>query len=342
MAKRGNGMDWNALKGLIGCHGTSGEEDEVAAFLMSMWKDCGWNVETFGRYGVVASRPKEPTRPTLLLAAHMDSPGFIVESTCGSTSYAINIGGIPCHELEPDETIPLMARTAQGHRPAVLTQILHEESHTRYVVQGEGLQRGDRLCYAPQFILSDGLIRAPFLDNRFGCFMLCELSREFAQTDGLVNLVLAATAGEEFTGFGAAVLAHHCQADMTLCMDATYVNGDQGVLMYGGPVMTCTDKSVTLGRRQWRFWETWAERQDIPLQKEIYNYSGTDAVGFPRAGQSCPVLPLLLPTCGNHSCSESAAIHDMLLFKKLLMALCNDAAAVVGFAELGFETNGIL
>ena len=48
----------------------------------------------------------------------------------------------------------------------------------------------------------------------------------------------------------------------------------------------------------------------IPLQTEVYNYSGTDSRAFPHAGLSCPVYALLLPTTGNHSPCEEGNLND--------------------------------
>jgi putative aminopeptidase FrvX len=115
-----------------------------------------------------------------------------------------------------------------------------------------------------------------------------------AMPNPAVNVVLAATASEEFGGFGAAVLASRVQADLVICLDATYADKKQGVRLGGGPVLTLSDASVLIGRPVWNVLERLSQAWELPLQTEIYNSSGTDARAFPAQGSLAPVLPLLV------------------------------------------------
>ena len=316
----------NCLFDLLKCHATPGDEDEVSALLLNAWKVAGWKTQTLGRYAVTAVREPDSDSTdvqTVLICAHMDSPGFIVQSINDDDSAnAVNIG-YPHYE---DPEIAVVVKQTDGRKiPATLAN--RPEGQNTYQLSAESpLMRGDRICYAAQPTIHDGVIESPFLDNRLGCFALCEIAA-FLKSSGL-RIMLAATSGEEFTGFGASVLAAHCKPDLVICLDATYEAEEQNVIIGNGPVLTVTDKSVLLSQKTVESIKRHCAEWNIPLQTEIYNFSGTDARAFPSQGVTAPVLPILVPTTGNHTPLETAAMQDVEALNALLFKLCTDKTAV--------------
>ena len=151
---------------------------------------------------------------------------------------------------------------------------------------------------------------APFLDNRLGCWILAELAPRLAGWKSRYHVVLGATACEEFGGFGASVLARQVQPDLVIVVDATYEAPGQNVRLGQGPVLTLSDASVLLSPARRDQVRVILAAAHVPLQTEVYNFSGTDARAFPHLGLACPVLPLLLATIGNHSPRETADLRD--------------------------------
>ena len=321
-----NNAHIDTLLALLKCHATPGDEDEVASFLLRNWRNCGWKTRSLGRYAVMAERQpdKKPAdAKTLLVCAHMDSPGFIVQSVNDDGSaIAVHIGG--AHFDKPQAKVVI--KQADGSklnatickRPDIVEEWRIEAKRPPV--------RGDRVCYASKPSIRNGLVKSPFLDNRVGCAALCEIARTVQSSN--VRIILAATSGEEFTGFGASVLAAHCNPDLIICLDATYVEEKQNVLLGHGPVLTITDKSVLLGMKAVQSIQTHCRQWSIPLQTEIYNFSGTDARAFPSQGVTAPVLPILIPSEGNHTPMETAAVADIDSLQALLLKLCTDADAV--------------
>ena len=316
----------NCLFDLLKCHATPGDEDEVAALLLNAWQAAGWKTQSLGRYAVTAVR--EPNGDsadvqTVLICAHMDSPGFIVQSiNDDGSANAVNIG-YPHFE---EETVDVVVKQADGRKISA-TLANHVEHQQEYPLSATSpLMRGDRVCYAAEPSVHDGMLESPFLDNRLGCFALCEIAKSIQSSN--LRIMLAATSGEEFTGFGASVLAAHCKPDLVICLDATYEAEEQNVLLGNGPVLTVTDKSVLLGQKTVETIKRHCAEWDIPLQTEIYNFSGTDARAFPSQGVTAPVLPILIPTTGNHTPLETAAMQDIEALNKLLFKLCADKTAV--------------
>ena len=315
---------------LLKCHATPGDEDEVAELLLKTWKEAGWTTQSLGRYAVTAVREPDGApadAKTILVCAHMDSPGFIVQSVNKDlTANAINIG-YP-HFDEPETAV--VVKQADGQKiPATLYS---QEDQSAYLLSADApLMRGDRLCYACEPSVHDGIIESPFLDNRLGCFALCEIAA--AVKTPKLRVMLAATSGEEFTGFGASVLAAHCKPDLIICLDATYEEEEQNVLIGNGPVLTVSDKSVLLGMKTVESLKRHCAAWGVPLQTEIYNFSGTDARAFPSQGITAPALPILIPTTGNHTPLETASLQDIEALNTLLLKLCTDEAAVASLLD---------
>ena len=316
----------NCLFDLLKCHATPGDEDEVASLLLNAWKATGWKTQTLGRYAITAIREPDinsSDAKTVLICAHMDSPGFIVQSlNDDGTANAVNIG-YPHFE---EENVAVIVKQAAGHKFSA-TLANHAEQKDAYLLSATSLlMRGDRVCYVAQPTIHDGILESPFLDNRLGCFALCEIAASIQSSS--LRIMLAATSGEEFTGFGASVLAAHCKPDLVICLDATYEEEEQNVIIGNGPVLTVTDKSVLLGQKTVESINRHCAEWNIPLQTEIYNFSGTDARAFPSQGITAPVLPILIPTTGNHTPLETAAMQDIEALNNLLFKLCADKTAV--------------
>lgn len=326
------------LRELLDCHATPGDEAEVRASLERSWRAAGWRPRRLGDYAVTATPPAAAPRraATLLICAHMDAPGFAVDrlppaaglpgehggvwglTTLGGANFegASAAGVLKCAAGRLPVTIrkgaahgsrgPLFAcRADAGAPPALLAAVRH----------------GDRVCFAGRPRLSGHRVCAPALDNRLGCWLLAALPSLAASWRPRCRLVLGATACEELGGFGAPVLARAVQPDITVVLDATYEAAAQRVRLGGGPVLTLSDASVVLSPARRDAVAAIFASAGVPLQTEVYNYSGTDARAFPHQGLTGPVLPLLLATRGNHTPCETADLRDAEALANGLRAL---------------------
>ena len=320
-------MNWTLLEQLVSLHSTPGEEDAVMAHLTQAWLQAGLTVENLGRFAVIARPPHPSGKPVVLICAHADSPGYSVQSISenGLESTVIPLGGPHMVEghlkeqvwvsCDDGSIIPGVLRRSRKYRRRGASQ-------WEYTLKTEQpVQRGARVCWQGDIECTEESIFAPFLDNRIGCFLLEELASHFSDAD--CEVILAATTSEEYLGFGADVLAHAVHPDLVFALDATYADKEQKVSMGAGPVLTLSDKSVCLARCQWHALQDFCSAHQIPLQAEIYNFSGTDARAFPVAGRYCPVFPLLVATEGNHTPREEARLCDIAFLFNLLTAVCH-------------------
>lgn len=255
----------------------------------------------------------------------MDSPGYIVEQFQGKKIKLIKLGS----PAFPSDSVEVALKTRSGKYPLRMYKELNDDGvelyFTSMVTDGA---HGDRVCFRGEPRIDDGIIHAPFLDNRLGCHVLCRVAEEWDTVLDLpVNLLLGATALEEVGCIGAPVLARAIQPDLAICVDATYANPAQSVNIGGGPVLTISDASVVVSPRDRDRLLSLFSSNGIPLQTEVYNFSGTDAKGFPAVGLSTSVLALLLATTGNHSPQETAATTDIEHLLKGIYMIVNAVAA---------------
>ncbi len=297
---------------LLRCHATPGDEDEVRDCLIGQWGLAGLEIKHHGAYAISANVNKSiPDRPILLICAHMDSPGYVVESQEEDRLKLVRLGS-PRFTAKWENG---MLKTREGKFPIVIEKMVDGNGVETYGANYKGpIDHGDRVCFTadPKINFDDGLLTSPFIDNRAGCFLLSHLANcpEFLNLTG-INLVIGATACEEVGCLGAPVLACARNPDYVICLDATYDNASQNVHLGKGPVLTLTDASVLLSCRVRDRLAALFQDHRIPLQTEVYNYSGTDARAFPKAGLPAQVLALLIASSGNHTPCETIAVTDL-------------------------------
>jgi len=322
---------------LLACHSTPGDEAEVRAVLEHHWRTAGLGVTRLGDYAVMATSPRgNQGKPVLLITAHMDSPGFAVDRLPAATARKhaaglTRLGGAAF----AGRRVAGVLKTRDGRTPVVICRQKCADGFdyackpiSPALQLPDELCHGDRVCFTCHPAREGNRIDAPFLDNRLGCWVLAELAPLIAAWKSPYQVVLGATTCEEFGGFGAPVLARHAHPDLAIVVDATYAAAEQNVRLGGGPVLTLSDASVLLNPARRDRVRAALAAAGVPLQTEVYNFSGTDARAFPHQGLACSVLPILLATTGNHSPRESADLRDAGQLVEAIACLASRSAAL--------------
>ena len=333
-------LNTRTLFELLSCHATPGDEAEVREVLERHWRAAGLRMARLGDYAVMTAAPSRNRRqPVLLITAHMDAPGFSVDRlpVAGKRKGAAGLTRLGGAAFASSRVAGVL-KTASGKVPVQIRKSRKAGGEFDYTCQPTApasrlpadLQHGDRVCFACEPAGSGNRIEAPFLDNRLGCWVLAELAPQIATWQSRYQIVLGATACEEMGGFGAPVLARHVQPDLTIVLDATYEAPEQNVRLGKGPVLTLSDASVLLSPARRDQVQALLAAARVPLQTEVYNFSGTDARAFPHQGLTGPVLPMLLATTGNHSPRETADLRDAAMLVNAIRALSvTDAGAQI-------------
>ena len=320
-------LDRRLLGEFLACHATPGDEEEVVQLLLRAWRSQGLAVRRYGALAAVAAPPPDRRRrPVLLVTAHMDSPGFAVDrvrlharrgaDSARCAAGLTRLGAASFAGFSADGVL----KTREGRFAVTVRRTGSRDNGDfrctwpagAFGQDGHppGLSHGDRVCFASRPRFAAHRVCAPFLDNRLGCWLLAELPRLARGWRSRFRFVYGATACEEMGGLGAAVLAREVRADAVIVLDATYHAPAQGVRLGAGPVLTLSDASVLLSPALRDRLAALFAGAGVPLQTEVYNYSGTDAKAFPLQGRFAPVLALLLATTGNHTPCEAADLRD--------------------------------
>lgn len=298
-----------------------GNESPVAEILSDRLKIFGELKSS--RWGdLICSRTgNQGQRIKTALAAHMDSPGFIVQQILDDGLLKIiPMGGI---QAANGHLRPIRLRTAYSILPGILHRDEEEEEETKAVFFGHfgfsdadeataaGIRKGDVASWALEPFMMNNLFAAPHLDNRAGCTAMIRAAEILStRTPDSDVYYLASTCEETRAQRGGVLLAHQVAPDFAVVLDTTYENDD--VKLGAGPVLTLYDDAIQMPMSlRDRVIEIAAECK-IPLQLEVYNYAGTDARPLaPRGANGCITLPLLIATRFNHAPVEILDPRDL-------------------------------
>lgn len=191
---------YDTLRELIAIDSPSGFTDEASDFIAATLASQGWS-PTRTRKGAVRCRLGE--RPTLALAAHVDTLGAIVSTVSSNGTLGISpLGGLALNSVEGEYlrvrtlggevvTGTLLLDNPSAHANAEHTRAQRSPANMhvrldalvscRDDVAALGVEIGDVVCFDPRYqACPSGHIKSRFLDNKAGCFALLELARRLA------------------------------------------------------------------------------------------------------------------------------------------------------------------
>lgn len=321
----------NTVKTLCALSGVSSWEDEVRAWLMERARPYAdeLRVDAVGNL-IVFKKGKKPTGNRLMLCAHMDEVGLMINRVTdeGYLKFAC-VGGI-------DRRVLIGKRVAVG--PGRVAGIVglkayhlvsaEEEKKTPkledlYLDIGakskeEALEKvslGDVGVFVSDCVeFGGGLLKAKALDDRVGCAVLVKLlERELP-----MDCTFVFTAQEEVGTRGAFGAAFSVSPELALVVEGTTaadtpaMEDHRKVCAPGkGPVISFMDGGTVYDRALFERLRDLAERNDIPWQTKHYLSGGTDARSIQRSKAGVRVCALSAAVRYLHAPSSVASVKDM-------------------------------
>lgn len=299
--------------------GVSGDEEDIRDFIISQLpSECECKTDNIGNLLVYKKGRKTP-KNKVMLCAHMDEVGFIVNyiSDNGTLKFS-PVGGInpsvvfgrrvifkngitgviaakPVHLLSDEE---------EEKQPELSALSIDIGASDRKEAE-EHITPGDFCTFLSGYEeFGDGFIKGKALDDRTGCAILLEL----LSRDNEYDLYCAFTVQEEIGTRGAACAAYNMKPDMAIVLETTTACDIAGVddekkvcILGGGAVASFMDKGTIYDRELYRLSFECAEKAGVKCQTKTLVAGGNDSGAIHKAAGGIRTAALSVPTRYLHS-----------------------------------------
>ncbi len=264
--------------------------------------------------------------PRVLVDAHMDEVGFMVQSiTDEGRLRFVPLGGWWGHVLLAQRVQVLtdsgtIAGVIGSTPPHFLKgkerdQVLGLEkmyvdvgASSRRQVEDLGIRVGDAIAPHSEWVEFgvNGVLSCKAFDDRVGVGLLCELLRSLSATDHPNTVVGVAAVQEEVGCRGAATACEVASADVGIVLEGTPADDLPGFterqsVLGGGPQIRLYDPTALSNRRLVRFVERTAEAHGIAVQTAVRRSGGTDARSIHMHGRGVPTVVIAVPARHIHT-----------------------------------------
>ena len=295
-------------------HGPSGDEGEIREVIRALAEPYADEItaDTMGSL-IVHRRGKGPK---LLLAAHMDSIGFVVTHIEKEGFLRVGrLGGV-----SPNEAAYTPVRFKSGLRGVFAPEEKADFGKLKldecFLDIGAGdeaaakqlVQVGDSAVYDAPALRTGDLVVSPYLDDRISCAVLL-------------------SAQEEVGLRGARTAAWSIAPDYAVAVDVTDVDDTPGSERAGtarlgrGAAVKVMDSSVICHPAMVALLEDTAREGDIPVQRDIMRAGGTDAGAIHLTRTGVITGGISVPCRYIHTPAETASLSDADACVRLAAAL---------------------
>lgn len=321
--------------------GPAGEEDRVVHAFTEDVRRLGLEPEVDAFANVtVPIGPRDPARPTLMLSAHLDEIGFVVRAIEPEGFLRVHrVGGVH------DQVVAGQRLTFLGDDGPVSGVVGVRAKHVNsadelartvgvddaYVdvfagsaeeVRARGLDVGALGTFDAAARVDGDFVSGKALDDRAGVAVLLDVAARLVDDrEAPCNVVLLATAQEEFSVRGGVSAARRIAPDVALCVDVAIaadtpdMRGVGEVRVGAGPVLTRFTRAHLNGLipnpTLRRFAAETAGEIGAPLQYGVLQGGLTDASFMQHVGDGIPSLDVSFPTRYTHTPVETASLQDL-------------------------------
>ncbi len=330
------------LKSIISVSGVSGDETRAAQLIQEKWTPLTDEISQSrlgSIHGLKRGTLSAASRPSVMIATHMDAIGMMVVRIVEGFIYFANIGGIDSRVL-PGATVIVHASGTGEDLYGVIAMppanLLPEDEGDGVIAMkylfidtgllpGEATKRvrvGDRISFATEPVeLSGGYLSGHTLDNRASVAALTVCLEELQSKKHLWDVWAAATVQEETSFGGSYTSAFQLRPTLAVALDMAFGKGAGANGYQTFPL----GRGVTLGIGPsvhpflyQRFKEV-AQRIEIPIADDLMpEYSSTDADAMQLTAEGIPTMVVSIPQRYMHTPVEVVALKDIQRAGRLL------------------------
>ena len=322
------------LEKLCNLDGVSGNEAKVRDFIKSQIAPYADEIKIDSMGNLLAFKKGEDSSKTVMLSAHTDEVGFIISGITkeGYLQFQ-SVGGIYTRVMISKKVrignirgiigIKAIHLTSKSERESVPKEkdlyidigAKDEEDAKKYV------SIGDYAAFDTEFeMLGEKTIKAKAIDDRVGCYILCELIKKPVNFDTWFCFCTQ----EEVGLRGARVAAAKINPDIALVVEATTCSDVRGSVehayvtkMHNGAAISFMDRSTIYNPELYKRLYEFGKANGIPVQYKSMVAGGNDAGIIHLTNSGIPTLSVSVPCRYIHSPAGIASIEDIESTKKL-------------------------
>jgi putative aminopeptidase FrvX len=347
--KSGGPILLNLIRELTDAFGPSGFEEDVVRVIHRYSEPFKFSVDAMNNV-YLSLKSNTGKKPVLMLDAHTDEVGFMVQSiqTNGLISIAA-LGGwvmsnIPAHTVNIKTQSGTLVRgivaskpphfmsDAEKNAPLQIENLMIDVGCTSRdeVVSNLGIQVGDPIAPDVNFEYNEttGVFFGKAFDNRLGTAAVIETMRQLAEIDELPFDVIGALATQEEVGTrGAMVTSQIVKPDIAIVFEGSpaddlYFDSQTAqCAMKKGTQIRHMDASYVSHRRLIDSAKDLANAADIPFQSAVRRKGGTNAGRIHMQNKAVPVLVLGIPSRYVHTHYNYASMDDFKATVNLAKAI---------------------
>ncbi|WP_242604826.1 M42 family metallopeptidase [Legionella cherrii] len=334
-ATTGAVVDEYSLVKLTDLAGASGFEKSVRDLVKQQWQQSMSNLTVDGMGNLIGQYKEDQKGPHVLLMAHMDEVGYMVESiTPDGFLKIIPLGGIPASVIfaqrwtvsTPNgpilaysgmDSTHLLEEAKKNNLPAANAVFLDigaeskEQAETKFMVR-PGLQVTPASQFSP---LSENRFLAKALDDRLGLALIGDVLDSIKNKDRPNQLYAAATVQEEVGLRGASTVYQSTHPDITINVEVgiaddypALVAKRKGRIALGkGPTLFVYDRSMIPHQELLNWILDLAKNNNIQVQLESEVGYGQDGSKVQGSGSGVPSINIGVPIRYAH---QQAGVFD--------------------------------
>ena len=344
------------LRKLSQAHGAPGQENEVRRIFRG---ELGEGVFTDRAGNIFCERKGSSGHPRILIPAHMDEVGLIVQTVMdeGLIRFLV-LGGWWAHTLLAKR---VRIRTREGVEipgvigakpPHFLTEAEREKvmkiedmfidvgARNAGEVRAFGIRLGDPIVPDSPFVRmrNPDLLLSKAFDDRAGLSLIVHAALETAKMSHPNTIIFAGTVQEEVGTRGAKAAASSADPDLAIVAEGAPADDlpgagkqEQQAAIGLGPQIRFMDSSAIMNREFIELVIATAEKNGIPYQLAVRRKGGTDAAPIHLHASGVPTVVVAVPSRYVHTHNTIIDISDYMnalkLILKLIETIDEDAAA---------------
>lgn len=324
--------------------GPTGTEGRVRELICEKLGDIECKTDRLGN--LIVRMPNEGA-PKMMISAHMDEVGFIINEITddGYIKFA-NLGGIDPRVLCGKH---VTVEGKNGLIPGVIaSKAIHHQSReeekkltpiknmyidigARDKADAESMtELGNTATFDSEFVIfgeNGDFIKSKALDDRLGCAVMIDVLRRLGENN-YFDLYFCFTVREEIGISGARTVAQTIDPDLSIVLESTAVadlpdvpEARRVAKLGEGGAISIRDNSTVYDREFVRAALDIAEKNGIAAQIKKYVSGGNDAGSIHKSVDGVRCLAISVPSRYIHSPASVISVSDYLSISDLVLAI---------------------